>query len=456
MRHHASEQVVQGQVGRRHDRCSGDRRRPDSPSTWCRQRHHCKSDDAEQRPRSGRQRCRARYVSPRGRESRRQCDGDPHTGKQRTNLRYGGWDRKLHALRLAHCVSRTEKRVRLVHRVREKVQQSHLPNTQAALHQHETHLGARRPRQRYFHAHPRRHHQRGNDRGHDPDDHQNGTGLDSPIHDGSEAEQHQTTQVHHASVEQRRHRSRCFHHLDQPPMEGQLRALQHGSKRDKEDADARPCWQRRRRKGPLNDEVDLQGGERQAEGHRRSQHARVCAPSEQELLVRDCDRRRTIAEEGQQPVQRDARNSPRRDQQQHVVGNDDQRHSSQGRQHPARIPTLMRVAMQIHRRVAHNNRAHETDQAKDRHRDVVDSNDPVGLRSSRHPQHRDHQRGERHCTGGCPSETPGPGNRCSADEQRPAGCSEGRSQDQHRRPGREVCERQGIVQSSHGEAFGWR
>ena len=150
-----------------------------------------------------------------------QCTRDKGERTGRTCAR-----RQLHQHRASYCAAGTEKCMRLVQRMRHQVQQCHLPGAQATLHQHETHLRAGRPGEHHLDTDARGHHQRRQHRRCGADGNQQRLDCRHVGYQRGEPNQHETTQVDDARVQQRGHRRGGFHDLDQPAVKRQLCALE--------------------------------------------------------------------------------------------------------------------------------------------------------------------------------------------------------------------------------------
>ena len=406
MKYESVGHLVQCEVDDGDRDCCEHRRRDSGVADRLGQRGESQSDDAEHHPYRARQVCGSRQRLPRKAEGHRddgRCAGTDADGSQIGSVDMGHETPDLGA---PYRRAGGEERVRLVARVGDQVQQGHLPQTQPALDQHEAHLGTGRPGEGHLHADACGHDQRCDHRRRHSHDDEQRPRRNRPVDDRREPEEHEAAEVDHAGVEERRDGRGRFHHLDQPTVERKLCGLQQGSHRNERDAYLSSQRQRRRAQRGCADLIDPQGVEGRPEAHRRGEHADIGAPRQEELLVRDSHRDRTIAEVGEKPVQGQTRRGPRGDEEREVVRHHDHRHSRERRQHQLGIASLMRVTSQVGAGEPHHHPAHERHQSEHDRRHRVESHDVVRVRTVDDECHTEPGRCGRRDEGGCSRPTP--------------------------------------------------
>ena len=237
--------------------------------------------------------------------------------------------------------------MRFVERMRQKVQQGHLPRAEAALHQHEAHLRAGRPREHHFDADACRHHQRGYHRRGGADGHQQHLRCRYFGDQRRKTDQHKTAQVDHAGMQQGGDRCRCFHHLNQPAVKRQLRAFHQGCHGNQQRGGLRGERQRGPHGSMGDDLVDMQRAKGRRQQRGSAQHAQVGCAGSDELLVRRHHSRWPVTEEIKQSMHRHAGGHPRQCQQQHMIRRKNDADGCQRGQQPANIASLFALAVQI-------------------------------------------------------------------------------------------------------------
>jgi len=321
-----------------------------------------------------------------------------------------------------------------------------------ALHQHEAHLRAGRPRQPHLDADPGHHHQPGQHRAAGAEHDQQGLRQRRLAEHGGEADHHEAAQVHHAGVQQGRHRGRRLHHLDQPAVHRQQRAAQ--DRRDREQRGRR--LQHRRHLAGRGDVV-RERADRQRAGlvpHQvqRDQQARLGQAVGEELLVRGGARRDAFGVEHQQAMQGEAARDPCRDQHAEVVGLDHHAHRGERQQQGGDVAGLARLAGEVLPRVAHDH------PAEGRHQQHHQQAQRVVRTGGRQRQHAGGQRHAGAEQGGrfgdrpaAPRRDPGQGRQCGQHVQQgqAPGQQSGIDQVHGGAPGR-----RGPVHPARGRVFG--
>ena len=149
------------------------------------------------------------------------------------------------------------------------------------------------------------------------------------------------------------------------------------------------------------DRRDVRRAECLGQQHRGAQETDVGQPRSDHLLATGDHRPRSIREEDQQPVQREARGHPGDDQLREVPGQHQQHHRRQREAERSREVSLPPIARQVAARVSHHHQAHERDEREHRRAQPIepqrepDAFDAQG--GARAPSPEEHGGAGEHC-----------------------------------------------------------